>query len=39
MQLGATQKAVTYYRLLKKYGSKSYKELADKQLTELGAYQ
>jgi tetratricopeptide (TPR) repeat protein len=38
-QLGETQKAITYYRLLKKHGSKSYKELADTQLAELGAAQ
>jgi hypothetical protein len=37
--LGETQKAITYYRLLKKHGSKSYKELADTQLAELGAAQ
>ena len=38
-QLGETKKAITYYRLLKKHGSKSYKELADTQLAELGAAQ
>jgi tetratricopeptide (TPR) repeat protein len=38
-QLGDTQKSIAYYRLLKKHGSKSYKELADKQLAELGAAQ
>jgi tetratricopeptide (TPR) repeat protein len=38
-QLGETQKAIVYYRLLKKHGSKSYKELAEKQLAELGAAQ
>lgn len=35
--MGETQRAITYYRLLKKHGSQSYKELADKQLAELGA--
>lgn len=38
-QLGEKQKAITYYRLLKKHGSKPYSELADKQLAELGAGQ
>lgn len=35
--MGETQRAITYYRLLKKHGSQSYKELADKQLAELDA--